>query len=99
MAKLLVPSGTTFQESCGEVLSPTQLGLPAVLLATFFGIIVPSLKVVEVRVNGSAAHAAPPPHKASASAPVASRVVPTSLGTMDSSRVSRLRNGRPASGH
>src|SRR5208282_4128291 len=54
-AKLLVPSGAPDHDSCGDTLSPTQFGFWAFLLATFFGIIVPSLKVVEVSANGSAA--------------------------------------------
>ena len=62
-AKLLVPSGTPDQDSCGDTLSPTQFGLlPAFLLATFFGISVPSLKVVEVSANGSAALPTLPMH-------------------------------------
>jgi len=41
----------------GETFSPTQFALPAVLLACFFGIGVPSLKAGDVKVNGSAAKA------------------------------------------
>ena len=47
MHKLLVPSGTSVQDSCGETLSPTQFGLVgafAWLLATFFGIMVAVLE-------------------------------------------------------
>jgi hypothetical protein len=49
------------QDSCGYALSPTQFGLLgalAVLLAVFFGIILPSAKVVDLSVNSSAASAA-----------------------------------------
>jgi hypothetical protein len=35
--KLLVPSGTLVHDSCGEMFSPTQLGLVVRLLATFRG--------------------------------------------------------------
>jgi hypothetical protein len=41
----LAPSGTLLQDNCGETLSPTQFGLVgalALLLATFFGMILPS---------------------------------------------------------
>src|ERR1019366_2253704 len=58
IAKLFVPSGTPVHDNCGDTSSPTQLGLFgtfAVLLATFFGSMVPSLKVVEVSANTSAA--------------------------------------------
>src|SRR3954471_19029326 len=51
MAKLLVPGGGLTHDSCGETFSPTQClfcGKLALLLATFFGIICPSLKVVDV---------------------------------------------------
>src|SRR6185295_17665816 len=61
IAKLFVPSGTPVHDNCGETFSPTQLGFFgafAVLLATFLGSMVPSLKVVEVSVNTSAALAA-----------------------------------------
>src|SRR5258708_7310675 len=81
-AKLLVPSGTPDQESCSDIFSPTQLALPAVLFATFFGIIWPSLKVVEVRANGSAAEAPPLQAKASASAPIADRLLKTIVRDM-----------------
>src|SRR5262249_47296778 len=50
-----VPSGTPVQDNCGDTFWPTQLGLFDKLLATFTGIIWPSLKVVDVNVNGSAA--------------------------------------------
>src|SRR5213594_4054350 len=53
IAKLFVPSGTPVQDNCGDTFWPTQFGLVDKLLATFLGIIWPSLKVVEV--NGSAA--------------------------------------------
>src|SRR6185312_9211128 len=76
-AKLLVPAGTPDQESCGDMFSPTQLGLPAVLFATFFGIICPSLKVVEVRAKGSAAEAPPFQAKARARAATADRLLQT----------------------
>src|SRR5207302_8671866 len=58
--KLLVPSGMLLQDNCGDTLSPTQFGLfgaLAALLATFFGIILPSAKVVDLRVKISAASA------------------------------------------
>src|SRR5262249_55511989 len=55
MAKLFVPSGTPLQDNCGDTFCPTQFGLFDRLFATFLGIIWPSLKVVEVKVNGSAA--------------------------------------------
>src|SRR6516165_4495590 len=57
--KLLVPSGVPLHENCGETFSPTQFGLlPVVLaLAAFLGSMVPSLKVVELRLNTSAADA------------------------------------------
>src|SRR2546425_3977163 len=50
-AKLLVPAGGLTHDNCGETLSPTQFalfGAFALLLATFVGIIWPSLKVVEL---------------------------------------------------
>src|SRR6516165_2984732 len=59
--KVVVPSGTLLQENCGETLSPTQFGLLlpfALVLATFFGIILPSAKVVDLSVTTSAASAA-----------------------------------------
>src|SRR5438034_1556235 len=55
MAKLFVPSGTPVHDNCGDTFWPTQFGLFDKLLATFLGIIWPSLKVVDVKVNGSAA--------------------------------------------
>src|SRR5262249_31086917 len=55
IAKLFVPSGTPLHDNCGDTFWPTQLGLVDKLLATFLGIIWPSLKVVDVKVNGSAA--------------------------------------------
>src|SRR5215475_9533474 len=70
-AKLLVPSGTPFHDSCGDTLSPTQFGFAGFLLATFFGISVPSLKVSDVSVNGSAAFAMPLTSHASTRAVVA----------------------------
>ena len=48
MAKLLMPAGAPDQDSCGETLSPTQFGFCGFLLATFFGIIWPSWKVVDL---------------------------------------------------
>src|SRR5438067_4568 len=51
MAKLFVPSGAPFDDNWGETFSPTQFGLLDKLLATFFGIIWPSLTVVDVNVN------------------------------------------------
>src|SRR5438876_10715036 len=57
MAKLFVPSGTPVHDNCGDTFWPTQFGLFDKLLATFLGIIWPSLKVVDVKVNGSAARA------------------------------------------
>src|SRR5215469_15823697 len=73
-AKLLVPSGTPDHDSWGDTLSPTQFGFAGFLLATFLGISVPSLKVSEVSVNGSAALATlPTPHAASTSAVAAAR--------------------------
>ena len=55
-----MPSGAPLQESCGETFSPTQFGLGigalgAFMLATFFGIMVPSLNVADVSVKGAAA--------------------------------------------
>ena len=47
MTKLLVPSGTPVQDSCGETFSPTQFGFVgafAALLAAFFGIMVAVLE-------------------------------------------------------
>ena len=74
-AKLLVPSGTPDHDSCGDTLSPTQFGFAGFLLATFFGISVPSLKVVEVSANGSAAlPTLPTHHEARTIALAASRV-------------------------
>src|SRR5438034_9945120 len=58
MAKLFVPSGTPVHDNCGDTFSPTQFGLFDKLLATFLGIICPSLKVVDVKVNGPAARTA-----------------------------------------
>jgi hypothetical protein len=61
MAKLLLPSGTLLHENCGETLSPTQFGFVAILvllLAVFFGMILPSAKVVDLSVKTSAASAA-----------------------------------------
>src|SRR5438552_19121363 len=55
MAKLFVPSGTPVHDNCGDTFWPTQFGLFDKLFATFLGIIWPSLKVVDVKVNGSAA--------------------------------------------
>src|SRR3984893_10802961 len=63
MTKLLVPSGTPVQDSCGETFSPTQFGLVgafAALLAAFFGIMVESLNVADVSEKISAAFAAVP---------------------------------------
>src|SRR5438128_12060913 len=57
IAKLFVPSGTPVQESCGDTFSPTQLGFCGLALATFRGIIWPSLNVVDVTANGSASAA------------------------------------------
>ena len=61
-AALFVPSGTPDHDSWGDTFSPTQFGFGLaglILLATFFGWNVPSLKVSEVSVNGSAAFATP----------------------------------------
>src|SRR5450432_2232814 len=57
--KLLVPSGAPDHDSCGDTFSPTQFGLLPVgfALAIFFGIMVPSLKLVDDKVNTSAAKA------------------------------------------
>src|SRR5438477_9895907 len=55
IAKLFVPSGAPLHDNCGATFCPTQFGLLDKLFATFRGIIWPSLKVVEVKVNGSAA--------------------------------------------
>src|SRR5262245_28750604 len=55
MAKLFVPSGAPVHDNCGDTFSPTQFGFCGFLLATFLGIIWPSLKVVDVNLNGSAA--------------------------------------------
>src|SRR5262249_2295917 len=54
-AKLFVPAGGFAQANGGETFSPTQLALPWVLLACFFGIGVPSLKADDVSMNASAA--------------------------------------------
>jgi hypothetical protein len=57
----LVPSGTLLHDNCGETFAPTQFGLfgmLAVLLATFFGMILPSANVVDLSVKSSAASAA-----------------------------------------
>src|ERR1700722_4448033 len=79
-AKLLVPSGVPFHDSSGETLSPTQFGFCGFLLAIFFGIMVPSLKVEEESENASAAFAAvPAPHAASTRPPAATRLVTTRL--------------------
>ena len=59
----MVPSGTPVQDNCGETFSPTQFGFVgafAALLAAFFGIMVPSLNVVDVSEKISAAFAAVP---------------------------------------
>src|SRR5215208_1842150 len=61
IAKLFVPLGGFDHDNCGDMFSPTQFGfcgLLAWLLAIFCGIIVPSLNIVDVKVNGSAAVAA-----------------------------------------
>src|SRR5438105_3346937 len=60
--------------------SPTQFGLCGLLawlLATFCGIIVPSLNIVEVKVKGSAAVAAV--HNDVRTRPPAARTIATSL--------------------
>jgi hypothetical protein len=52
--KLLVPSGGLLHENSGETLSPTQFGLFgwfALLLATLFGMILPSSKVVNFKLK------------------------------------------------
>src|SRR5437870_11972370 len=59
MAKLFVPSGTPVHDNCGDTFWPTQFGLFDKLLAIFRGIIWPSLRVVDVKVNGSAARTVP----------------------------------------
>ena len=60
--RLLVPSGTLLQCSSGDTFSPTQFGFlfTALVLATFFGIILPSWKVFDSSVNRPAAFAAEP---------------------------------------
>jgi len=58
MTKLVVPAGAFDHCSAGEVLSPTQLGLPLMLPAFFFASMVPSLNDGDEIVNGSAACAA-----------------------------------------
>ena len=61
------------QDNCGDTFSPTQFGLfgaLAVLLATFFGIIVPSLKVVEVKREHIGAHRPPRAAEAPARVPL-----------------------------
>src|SRR5947207_10789960 len=73
MAKLFVPSGTPVHDNCGDTFSPTQLGLFDKLLATFLGIICPSLKVVDVKVNGSAARTATPNARTIAAAAIVFR--------------------------
>src|SRR4051812_40110170 len=58
IAKLFVPLGAFDHDNCGDTFSPTQFGLCGLLawlLATFCGIMVPSLNIVEVKVKGSAA--------------------------------------------
>src|SRR5437868_12255026 len=71
--KLLVPSGGLIQESCGEMLSPTQFalfGAFALLLAAFTGSMPPSLKVVEEISNTFAcANAAVLAHKDASTIP------------------------------
>src|ERR1700755_2703670 len=79
-AKLLVPSGAPDQESCGDTLSPTQFGFAGFLFATFFGISVPSLKVVDDSVNGSGG--LPRLHVATVIALAARRVVTRRLESM-----------------
>ena len=72
-----MPSGTLLQCNSGETFPPTQFGLVAMmawLLATFFGIILPSAKVFDCSVNSPAALAAVPAKpNASAAAPAATR--------------------------
>src|ERR1700722_2221882 len=79
-ARLLVPSGTPVHVSCGDTLSPTQFGFAAFLLATFFGIKVPSLKVVDDSANGSAA--LPRPQEPATNTLAASRVFTRCLESM-----------------
>ena len=60
-AKLLVSVGAPDHDSCGDTFSPTQFGFGIAgleTLATLRGIIVPSLKVVEVSAKGAAAEKA-----------------------------------------
>src|SRR5262245_4606694 len=98
-AKLFVPSGTPVHASCGDTFSPTQFGLFGVLLATFFGISWPSLKVLDVRVNGSAAAA--PAANARIRAPAAIRcrttvvddIFPPDLKMKAPARLRAVRNG------
>src|ERR1700674_4843260 len=82
-AKLLVPSGVPVHDSCGETLSPTQFGFCGFLLATFFGIMVPSLKVVEESAKAACAFAAPPMHHdARIMPPAATRLPKTGFTNM-----------------
>src|SRR5262245_6769748 len=78
--KLLVSAGAPLHDNCGETFWPTQFGLGfaapgAFMFATFCGIIVPSLKVVELRVKGACAENAAPLRQIVATrAPPASRI-------------------------
>src|SRR5215472_5552784 len=75
--KLLVPSGGFAHDNCGETLSPTQFGLLGLLLASFFGIMAPSLKVVVDRVNTfGCALAAPAAHANASPMPPANTAFP-----------------------
>src|ERR1700721_1751637 len=75
-AKLLVPAGVPDQESSGDTLSPPQFGFCAFLLATFFGIMVPSLKVVEERLIAACALALPVMHHDARTMPPAATRLP-----------------------
>src|ERR1700730_4298567 len=82
-ARLLVPAGTPDQDSCGDTLSPTQFGFCGFLLATFFGIMVPSLKVVEESAKADCAFAVPPMHHdARIMPPAATRLPKTGFTNM-----------------
>src|ERR1043165_8984493 len=64
MAKLLVPSGGLLQDSAGETLSPTQLGLDLLLPAILVASRSPSLKLDDDSVNTPCALALWAPQRA-----------------------------------
>src|ERR1700674_2672876 len=82
-ARLLIPAGAPDQDSSGDTLSPTQFGFCGFLLATFFGIMVPSLKVVEESAKADCAFAVPPMHHdARIMPPAATRLPKTGFTNM-----------------